>query len=82
RKRIKGIHAGALVKGAGAAALATLFMGAVLLGWLRITASHSAALTALGGVVIGGAVYAAVLVALRIPEVGSLIRMLKRWLSR
>ncbi|HEX7621636.1 MAG TPA: murein biosynthesis integral membrane protein MurJ, partial [Anaerolineales bacterium] len=47
RKRIKGIHAGALVKGAGAAALATLFMGAVLLGWLRITASHSAALTAL-----------------------------------
>jgi putative peptidoglycan lipid II flippase len=82
RKRIKGIHARALAKGFGAAVFATLFMGAVLLGWLRITASHSAALTALGGVAIGGAVYAIVLVALRIPEVGSLIRMVKRWLSR
>ena len=82
RKRLHRIHGPDIAKGFGAALLATLFMGAVLVAWMQITESHSAALTTLGGVVIGGAVYATVLVALRVPEVGSLIQMVKRRLSR
>jgi putative peptidoglycan lipid II flippase len=82
RKRLNGIHGQEIAKGFGAALLATLFMGAVLWGWMQITRSHSAALTTLGGVVIGGTVYAAVLVVLRIPEISSLIRMVKQRLSR
>jgi putative peptidoglycan lipid II flippase len=82
RKRLNGIHGSHIAKGFGAAALGTLFMGAMLVGWMQITQSHSAALTTLGGVVIGGVVYAAVLVALRIPEVGIVIQMVKRRLSR
>jgi putative peptidoglycan lipid II flippase len=82
RKHLHGIHGPDIAKGFGAALLATLFMCAVLVGWMQITKSHSAALTTLGGVVIGGAVYATVLVALRVPEVGSLIQMVKRRLSR
>ena len=82
RKRIQGIHALSLLKGAGAALLATLFMSAALLGWNRFMASHSAALITLGGVLIGGVVYSAILVALRIPEIGSVVRVVKSRLSR
>jgi hypothetical protein len=49
---------------------------------MRITASHSPALITLGGVAIGGLVYALALVALRVQEVGSVVRMVKRRLSR
>jgi len=81
RKRLKGIQGLTLAKGAGAALLATLVMGAALVGWMQMMQSHSAALTTLGGVVGGGAVYAAVLVALRLPEVRSLVEMVKRRLQ-
>ena len=82
RKRLKGIQGRELTKGTGAAALGTLGMSAALVFWMQAMRSHPAALTTLGGVAIGGAIYAAVLVALRIPEVGSIVRMVKRRLSR
>jgi putative peptidoglycan lipid II flippase len=82
RVRLKGIHGSGIAKGFGAALFATLLMGAVLFGWMRITASHSPALITLGGVAIGGLVYALALVALRVQEVGSVVRMVKRRLSR
>jgi putative peptidoglycan lipid II flippase len=82
RKRIQVIHARSLLKGTGAALFATLFMAAALLGWTRIAAFHSSALITLGGVLIGGVVYVLILVALRIPEVGSVVRMVKRRFSR
>jgi hypothetical protein len=63
-------------------ALATAFMAAALLGWMRFMASHSAALITLGGVAVGGAVYALFLVVFRTPEVGSVFRLVKRRLSR
>jgi putative peptidoglycan lipid II flippase len=82
RKRLNGIHGSDIAKGFGAAALGTLIMAVVLLGWMKVTQSHSAALITLSGVVIGGTVYTVSLVALRIPEVSSLVRMVKRRLSR
>jgi putative peptidoglycan lipid II flippase len=82
RKRIQVIHARSLLKGTGAALFATLFMAAALLGWTQIAAFHSSALITLGGVLIGGAVYAGFLVVLRVPEVGSLFAMAKRRLHR
>jgi len=81
RKRMKGIQGKELAKGTGAAALGTLVMGASLVSWMKIMESHSASLTTLGGVAVGGAVYAAVLIALRIPEVGSLYKMVIRRLN-
>jgi putative peptidoglycan lipid II flippase len=82
RLRLKGIHGLEIAKGFGAALLATLAMVAGLLGWIQVTRSHSAALTTLGGVVIGGIIYAAVLIALRIQEVGILSRMIQQYLNR
>lgn len=82
RKRLNGIHGQEIAKSFGAAALGTLGMSAALILWMRVTLSAPAALTTLGGVAIGGAVYAAILAALRIPEVGSVVQMIKRRLSR
>jgi putative peptidoglycan lipid II flippase len=78
RKRLKGIQGKELVKGAGAAALATLGMSAALVFWTQAVRSHSTALTTLGGVVIGGAVYCLVLILLRVPEVHRLFEMVRR----
>ncbi len=82
RIRLKGIHGSQIARGLGVAFLATVFMAAALLGWMRFMASHSAALITLGGVVVGGVVYALFLVVFRTPEVGSVFRMVKRRFSR
>ncbi len=82
RRRLKGIQGLELAKGFGAAALGTLGLAAALVFWLQVMSSHSAALTTLGGVAIGGAVYGLVLILLRVPEVGSMVQIVKRRLSR
>jgi predicted exporter len=81
RKRIHGIHAGSLLKGVAAALFAALVMTAALLGWTRLMGSHSPALVTLGGVLAGGVIYALVLIALRIPEIGSVVLLIKRRFS-
>jgi putative peptidoglycan lipid II flippase len=82
RKRLNGIHGSDIAKGLCASALGTLAMIAALVLWMRAAGSAHPALTTLGGVAVGGAVYASILIALRIPEVGSIVRMVKRRLSR
>jgi putative peptidoglycan lipid II flippase len=81
-KRLNGIHGSDIAKGLGASLLGTLAMIAALVFWMQAAGSAHPALTTLGGVVIGGAVYASILFALRIPEAGSVVRMVKRRLSR
>jgi hypothetical protein len=57
-------------------------MSIVILFWLQGTKNLSPALMTLGGVTVGAASYALVMLILRIPEVGSLIRMARRRLNR
>jgi putative peptidoglycan lipid II flippase len=82
RKRLQGIQAFELFKGAGAAALGTLALSVALVVWLYLIRSYPSALITLGGVVIGGAIYALVLFLLRIPELNALMIFLKRFLQR
>ena len=82
RNRLNGIHGSDIAKGLGASLLGTLAMIAALVLWMRAAGSAHPALTTLGGVAVGGAVYASILFALRIPEAGSVVRMVKRRLSR
>jgi hypothetical protein len=81
RKRLNGIHGPDIARGTGAAILGTLGMTAALVIWMYKAGSTHAALTTLGGVVIGGMVYGVVLLLLRVPEVGSLFRIIKRRFS-
>ena len=78
RKRLNGIHGLEIAKGFGAAALATLGMSAALMVWMQVAGSAHTALTALGGIAIGGVVYGLVIILLHVPEVRSLFEMVRR----
>jgi putative peptidoglycan lipid II flippase len=82
RKRLKGIHDSQIVKGFGAAALGTLGMAAALVVWMQAMRSHSAILTALGGVAIGGTTYASALALLRVPEVRNVLLQVRQRFPR
>jgi citrate synthase len=49
---------------------------------LNVIPSAPAALAALGGILVGGAVYACMLILLRIPEVSSIFGFLRRRLIK
>jgi putative peptidoglycan lipid II flippase len=78
RKRLNGIHGTQIARGLGAAAIGTLGMGIVLAWWSRILGNGPGVLTALGGVAVGGAAYAAALLLLRVPEVRSSLQLIRR----
>jgi putative peptidoglycan lipid II flippase len=82
RKRLKGMQAGELVRGFGAALLGTLVMVAVIVFWMRGVGSAHPALITLGGVAIGGTIYGLILILLRVPEVHSFFGMIKRRMQR
>jgi putative peptidoglycan lipid II flippase len=82
RKRLKGFQGRELIMGAFSAVLGTLVMSAALVLWLQALHRYPAALTTLGGVVIGSVIYGLVLIVLRVPELRSLFQWIKRRLLR
>lgn len=82
RKRLNGIEGAYIGRGAAQAALAALGMSLALGLWNQAGGSMNRWLVALGGVAIGGVVYALAMVALRVPEVSMLVGMVKRRLGR
>ena len=90
RKRLKGIQGPELSRGFGVAMLGTLGMVVALVLWMNFMKLQTATLTPFlasllttsGGVVIGGGIYALVLVLLRVPEIHSLFQMVKRRLQQ
>jgi putative peptidoglycan lipid II flippase len=82
RRRLAGIHGRELLQGAGAALLGTLGMSLALLLWLRELSGRSNALLTLGGVVLGGMVYALILLLLRVPELQQLYQTLARYFPK
>ncbi|KAF0107834.1 MAG: hypothetical protein FD146_1465 [Anaerolineaceae bacterium] len=81
-KRLDGIRGAQVAKGLAAAALGTAGLCAALVLWMQAERSAPAALTALGGIVIGGAAYALILLLLRITEVKSLLGFVNRRLNK
>ena len=88
RRRLGGLEGERVLNGLGKAALAGGVMSLALLAWqglanyLPITPEHSAWVAALGGLVVGGAVYAAMLALLRVPELKLAMNGIKRRLVR
>ncbi len=82
RRRLSGLDAPRLLSGLAHASLATLLMSAALFFWLRAASSFSLILFALGGILLGGLVYALALLALRVPEARALLAFVSRRLSR
>lgn len=82
RKRLGGIEGANIGRGAAQAALAALGMSLALGLWNQAGGSWNRWLVALGGVAVGGIVYALITVALRVPEVSMLVGMVKRRLGK
>ncbi len=78
RTRIHGIEGGSLLRGFWAAALAGMGLLMSLIIWMRLTVDQPVALTAIGGVVVGGMIYLAVIWVLRVPELTLIISAISR----
>ncbi|MFZ5878400.1 MAG: murein biosynthesis integral membrane protein MurJ [Chloroflexota bacterium] len=82
RTRLGGLDGPHLLRGFGAAALSALGMTLGLLAWIRLTGGQHRAVTALGGVLLGGLVYGLGLLALQVPEIKMLTRLVLARLRR
>jgi putative peptidoglycan lipid II flippase len=78
RRRLGGLEGNRVLKGTSQAVLATAVMVLVILGWLGLVGERQAWLVGGGGVLVGGIVYSLVVWGLKVPEVYSLINLLKR----
>jgi putative peptidoglycan lipid II flippase len=85
RRRLGGLALGRIWPGLARAAAGTALMVLALAGWLRLSAPLAAAwpaygawIVGLGGVAVGGAVYAAAAAGMRAPEVALFVSMLRR----
>jgi putative peptidoglycan lipid II flippase len=82
RRRLKGLEGGYVWSGIFKSSLATAAMIAALWGWLVWVRESSVWLVGLGGIAIGGAVYAVLMLVLRVEEVQIAMRYMAAWISR
>lgn len=82
RKRLNGIEGNHILRGAIPFGVAGILMGLALFGWLTLGKEFSVWILVPVGVALGGAVYFVTLVALRLPEIASIIGMVRRRLGR
>jgi putative peptidoglycan lipid II flippase len=77
RRRLNGLDGRFLMAGVWPAILATLAMSLALWGWLAVLPGRSIWLLALGGVLLGGGVYALGVLGLGVAEAKSLVRVVR-----
>jgi hypothetical protein len=81
-RRLTGINWGEIIPALWQTGVATLGMAAGLWVWIQLTQSQPAWLVAIGGALIGGAIFIAIALAIRIREVrlvvGEVLRRLRR----
>ena len=81
RRRLGGLEGRRVLVGTSQAVLAAFAMVLVLLGWLGLTNGRQAWLVGLGGVLFGSIAYGVIVLALKVPEVQSVINLLRRRLQ-
>lgn len=82
RRRLKGIGGTNIAKGFIIAAITSGGMGLVLLLWLSASRGLNVWLIGLGGILFGGLAYGLCLIALRVPEVKTLLVYIQQRISR
>jgi len=78
RNRLNGIEGKAIADGTWRVALSALGMTIGLMFWIQATANMMRWVVTLGGVALGGMIYGIALIALRVPEVQSVIQFARR----
>jgi putative peptidoglycan lipid II flippase len=82
RKRLNGINGLELLKGFGTALSGTIVMSLVILTWMYGTSSQNPWLVGIGGICLGTLVYGLSMIALRVPELGSLLVIIQNRIKR
>ena len=82
RRRLKGLDGKHVIQGASQAIVGAGVMGAALWVWLVLTQGFSVWIVGLGGVFIGTLVYGGMMLILRVHEVQSLLKIIRRRLGR
>ncbi len=82
RKRLNGIEGRSIADGAWRVAASALGMGVGLMAWIQLSLSQTRWLITLGGVLIGGVIYGAGVVLLKVPEVKIIFDAVARRLLR
>lgn len=82
RKRLNGIEGRSIADGAWRVGVAGLGMAIGLWMWIQLSAGMSRWIVALGGVALGGVVYLAGVIVLKVPEVKTLINSAARRLVK
>jgi len=77
RRRLGGLGGTSVPRAMLQGGLGTLAMALVLQSWLALTAAQGELLRLAGGAVLGVAIYAAVMLALRVPEIRSVLLALR-----
>ena len=78
RRRLKGLDTAKIGRGLLQATLATAVMSAGILGWLRFSSGYSLWIVAPVGIAAGVSLYGLLLLILRVPEFGALVRAIRR----
>jgi putative peptidoglycan lipid II flippase len=81
RRRLGGLEGQRILKGTSQAFLVTVVMALVLWGWLGLTNERQAWLVGGGGVVLGSAVYGLGVLLLKVPEVRSVLDVVRQRLK-
>lgn len=81
-KRLSGVEGARILTGIAQFSFAGLWMAAGLIGWLRFSVLWPAWLQAMGGVALGGVIYAILTTILRVQEMDMLVGVLRRRLGR
>jgi putative peptidoglycan lipid II flippase len=82
RRQLDGINGTYIVRGVLQYSLAALSMGIAILGWMMFAQGLNPWLQGLGGVAVGGLVYAAAILLLKVPEVQMLLGVVRARLGR
>jgi putative peptidoglycan lipid II flippase len=82
RKRLNGIEGKAIADGTWRVALSALGMAIGLWFWIQATPNMMNWVVTLGGVTLGGMIYGIALIALRVPEVQSVMQFARKKIKR
>ena len=78
RRRLAGLHGRNILAGFGQAGLAALLMGAAIIGWNMLSNNWHVAISSLGGVAAGGAVYGIMLLLLGAKEARQILGLVQK----
>jgi len=82
RRRLGGMNGSLIIRATVQACIGTFFMGAIIWVWLRLGSTYPNWFITISSIVVGSALYLAVLYLIRVPEIRTLSSRVNQYLKR